>query len=147
MKVRTCFVSNSSSSSFVCCICGEEVSGMDMGLYDAEMCCCENGHQFCQMHLINQDHPCDVKDYYKEVHHFESYQDVIDNDNEDVEYQDFLYSVPKIYCPVCQMQEVSTDDINSYLLKLSGKSYQEIKEQMKTFKDYDSLRTFIQKEE
>jgi hypothetical protein len=45
------------------------------------------------------------------------------------------------------MQEVSTDDINSYLLKLSGKSYQEIKEQMKTFKDYDSLRTFIQKEE
>jgi len=37
MKIRQGFVSNSSSSSFTCDVCGEEVSGYDVCLSEAEM--------------------------------------------------------------------------------------------------------------
>ncbi|RLD64329.1 MAG: hypothetical protein DRJ01_01025 [Bacteroidetes bacterium] len=46
MKIRTGFVSNSSSSSFICDVTGEIESGMDMSYTDAEMSCCERGHTF-----------------------------------------------------------------------------------------------------
>lgn len=51
MKIRSGFVSNSSSSSFVCCICGESEGGYDMSLEDAGMVECEAGHTFCKSHL------------------------------------------------------------------------------------------------
>ena len=53
MKIRTGFVSNSSSSSFVCDFCGEEQSGMDLCLREAGMVECVNGHIFCEAHAIN----------------------------------------------------------------------------------------------
>ncbi len=52
MKKRLGFVSNSSSSSFICQISGEEYSGMDASLEDAEMYQCEAGHTFSQEYLI-----------------------------------------------------------------------------------------------
>ena len=47
MKYRKCHVTNSSSSSFVCDICGRVESGWDMGLSEAGMYECVNGHTFC----------------------------------------------------------------------------------------------------
>ena len=47
MKFRKDFVTNSSSSSYVCEICGRTESGWDMGLSEAEMMECVNGHTFC----------------------------------------------------------------------------------------------------
>ena len=44
MKYRNDFVTNSSSSSFVCEICGRNESGYDMPLSDAQMYECENEH-------------------------------------------------------------------------------------------------------
>ncbi len=52
MKIRRGFVSNSSSSSFVCDVCGENCSGMDMGLSDAEMFECVVGHVICDGHEL-----------------------------------------------------------------------------------------------
>lgn len=52
MKFRLDFVTNSSSSSYVCDICGENVSGMDMSISEAEMYQCINGHTFCESHII-----------------------------------------------------------------------------------------------
>lgn len=48
MKIRNGFVSNSSSSSFTCDVCGETYSGWDACLSEAEMYECENGHTFCE---------------------------------------------------------------------------------------------------
>ncbi len=55
MKIRKGFVSNSSSTNFTCEICGEDISGMDLGLEDAEMYQCENGHRICQSHIKNYE--------------------------------------------------------------------------------------------
>ena len=52
MKIRNGFVSNSSSSSFVCAVCGREESGMDMSLTDCEMSECVNGHIICNDELL-----------------------------------------------------------------------------------------------
>ena len=51
MKIRTGFVSNSSSSSFICEVSGEDYSGMDAGLEDAEMYQCTAGHTFGEQYL------------------------------------------------------------------------------------------------
>lgn len=48
MKIRKGFVSNSSTSSFTCDVCGDEQMGRDIGLVDADMYQCENGHTFCR---------------------------------------------------------------------------------------------------
>lgn len=50
MKIRNGFVSNSSSSSFLCNICGQIESGFDCSLSDFEMEQCEHGHQFHLAH-------------------------------------------------------------------------------------------------
>ena len=51
MKIRKGFVSNSSSSSFVCEYCGSEASGWDMCLSEAEMVRCIHDHEICQDHI------------------------------------------------------------------------------------------------
>lgn len=46
MKVRTGFVSNSSSSSFICDLTGNTEGGWDASLSDFEMVECAKGHVF-----------------------------------------------------------------------------------------------------
>lgn len=50
MKTRAGWVSNSSSSSFVCQVCGEECGGFDMSMSECGMVECENGHVICEGH-------------------------------------------------------------------------------------------------
>lgn len=52
MKYRVGFVSNSSSSSFICDVSGEVVSGWDVGLSEAEMKQCGNGHTFSDEYAV-----------------------------------------------------------------------------------------------
>lgn len=51
MKKRLGFVTNSSSSSFICEICGDITSGWDMDLSEAYMYTCENDHTMCDSHV------------------------------------------------------------------------------------------------
>ena len=55
MKKRLGFVSNSSSSSFICEICGHDESGWDMTLEDAKMYECKGGHTICEDHVEEGD--------------------------------------------------------------------------------------------
>ena len=68
MKIRLGFVTNSSSSSFICEICGEAISGWDMCLSDADMSRCENGHEICNDHIDEDKHREAIeKRFYKET--------------------------------------------------------------------------------
>ena len=114
MKIRLGFVSNSSSSSYTCCFCGEEVSGMDMCLSEAGMSECKNGHYVCDDHLL-----------------------------EEISTQvkiDFRDETPSEMCPICQFQILLPEDGFKYLLmqqKLTEKDLTEtIKEKYNNYKEF-----------
>lgn len=108
MKIRASFVSNSSTSSFVCCICGREESGMDLSLSDCEMVECENGHIVCESELVEE-----IPDKIKESDDFDS------------------YSIPEKYCPVCNFLAISERDVAKYLEKETNISRKEVFEEVK----------------
>jgi hypothetical protein len=95
MKIRKGFVSNSSSSSFICEVCGEIEGGWDASLSDVGMFECENGHVFCEGHALH--------DY--------------DSNHEDY---DGCYDVPAKYCPICQMEAINDTTLLSFLIAQDG---------------------------
>lgn len=134
MKFRRDFVTNSSSSSYVCEICGREECGFDLCLSDCEMMECVNGHIFCcdesleileKKELIrlilenewNKECWCseikDRKDYTEEE---------LNEIDEDILFEKFCsdgghYEIPEQFCPICQFVEYSENDLSAYLLK------------------------------
>jgi hypothetical protein len=88
MKIRQAFVANSSSSSFICEICGHTETGYDGGYSDFGYIECVNGHVICDEHLLGQDEDCPS------------------------------YEVPEQYCPICQFQEYSQPEMVEYLKKV-----------------------------
>lgn len=66
MKVRKGFVSNSSSSSFICNYCGCIEAGYDMSLSDFDMLQCEEGHEFHIEHMEEgiEEIPLQIKKLY-----------------------------------------------------------------------------------
>lgn len=67
MKLRKGFVSNSSSSSFVCDFCGSVESGYDACLSDFDMSMCEHGHTFCNDHTLNSFSDADTQEIYEYI--------------------------------------------------------------------------------
>jgi len=53
--VKFKYVSNSSSSSFICDCCGHVEPDWDLGLDEANMKECVNGHIFCVDHTLELD--------------------------------------------------------------------------------------------
>jgi hypothetical protein len=118
MKIRHGFVSNSSSSSFTCQVSGETLITCE-GLYDLDMCECENGHTFFTKYLVG------------------------DRD-EATECDDWPYEVPAKFCPICQMEHVTDGDMNAYLMKKHGADPEATKAEIRaTFASYDSLRAYL----
>jgi hypothetical protein len=95
MKFRAGFVTNSSSSSFICQVTGRIESGMDLSLSDCQMCTCKSNHTFDEQYLIDED-------LAKE-----------DND-------DYPYEVDIKCCPICQFKEMDRDAILEFLMKDLG---------------------------
>jgi hypothetical protein len=124
MKYRTSFVTNSSSSSFICDVCGNSESGWDMGLSDAGMYECENGHTFCDSHLVAQPEP-------KET----------DSDNEDDEDEDDRYEVKAARCPICSFKMLYHKDALKFLMNKFNMNDSKILEEMKqSYATYEEFK-------
>ena len=136
MKFRKDFVTNSSSSSYVCEICGRTESGWDMCLSECEMMECVNGHTFCcdealerptkkelvQMILENEWNFRDRKCYTEEELLIMEEDELWDEFCSENGY----YEVPECVCPICKFIEYSEFDISAYLLKEYGVSRDEV---------------------
>lgn len=142
MKFRKDFVTNSSSSSFICDICGNVESGWDMSLSEADMVQCVNGHTICRdemltasrevmINLIKEDAQrswsdfCDITD-----------EELNEKTNEELEEmmlnrEDGYYAIPEECCPICQFIEYSNADLAKYLEKEYKVSREEVFEKVK----------------
>jgi len=110
MKIRKGFVSNSSSSSFICDVSGEEHQGMDIGLEDAGMYCCTEGHYFLEEFLIGE----------------------LPEDDEDENGDDIRYAMPKENCPICSFKCLMEDSMVLYVGKFYNITSNEVFDYMKS---------------
>lgn len=97
MKIRTGFVSNSSSSSFICEVCGRDHDIGFLSLHESGACYCENNHELCIEHLLCSEE--ELNALYAE--------------NKDIyEY------IPEKYCPICQGEYIPKLILADYARKL-----------------------------
>lgn len=149
MKFRKDFVTNSSSSSYVCEICGRSESGWDISLDEADMMRCVNDHVFCRHEALEWPSKKDMiktileNEYNKNcwdgrTHSYRDYseKELLDMDKE-ILFTQFVsedyYSVPESMCPICQFIEYSEYDLSAYLLKTYGVSREEVFAEVKKF--------------
>lgn len=168
MKIRINYVSNSSSSSFVCNVCGNSESGYDCTVHDLGMCQCENGHIFCQYHKLEFKNTVElIKDYlirniniaYMSVSEKDEWEkflnknyssvEELENDNDFEFYQqynqDILYNGDDYHaCPICQFDKLNKSDVLEYLLKKYSISMDDILSQLKEkFSSYDQFIKYL----
>lgn len=165
MKFRKDFVTNSSSSSFVCEICGAKGSGFDASVEDFDMFECVNGHVLCQEHMLNPSREEQINeilknDYWNEktreydLYYTRKELETMDDD----ELFNILcgsgryYEVPECLCPICQFEEYSSYDMASYLLTQykvpKDEVFTEIKKQNKRRRklyDYEYIAYVVDK--
>jgi len=154
MKIRQGFISNSSSSSFTCGVCGAEESGMNMCLEDAEMCeCADGGHIICESHALTGYKDADAwfkTDKGKEEVAVYMKENNCDEDEaiEALWDEEGGCRFSSKFCPICQFEEVVDSDVVAYMMKKNNTSYKELKDQLKKeFKNYDELCDFITEKE
>lgn len=175
MKIRKSFVTNSSSSSFICDSCGHDESGWDMSLSEANMMECENGHTICEDHVDDYDEREMViqlvknkiehykkyveeypeKQYYKNcVEEFEEeLEGYLDEDRQDeFEWSDILYdydfrdNLPQSLCPICNFSDLTDSDATAYMLHKYGVNIATLrKEIQENFGTYTEFKKTIKK--
>ena len=143
MKFRKDFVTNSSSSSYVCEICGRSESGWDIGLSECDMMQCVNGHTFCcgealekptkkEMIKMIMENEWNKNRWDGGIYDYRDFseEELVVMDDDDL-FEDFCseggyYEVPECMCPICQFIEYSEYDLSAYLLKEYGVSRDEV---------------------
>ena len=144
MKFRKDFVTNSSSSSYVCDICGRSETGWDAGIDEFDMMECINGHVFCcdegldlppkreLVTIILENHwnvgSVETEDGWTEV-------DIPEDELLEIDEKELFsklcseygcYNVAEFMCPICQFIHYSESDMSEYLLKEYGISRDEV---------------------
>lgn len=160
MKIRNGFVSNSSSSSFTCDVCGITESGMDASAGDFDMTNCINGHCFCNDHapesspmtpnqyreeirkLINECSWLTKEKIQKDIVEMES---VPDDEIEDFYNDNYLDNgVSECKCPICTFKSLDKSDGYKFLKKKFLMEDNDVLESMKVhFKNYSEFKEFV----
>ena len=160
MKIRNGFVSNSSSSSFVCDVCGSTESGMDASPHDFDMETCCGGHTFCMDHASGLPEPTpselrsnikariDGMTWLKDKNRNQKYEELENTPDDEIQdYWNDNYDdegVSECQCPICSMSALNHDDAFSYLKLKYGISNSDILVEIKgRFPSYKDFKSFI----
>tara|TARA_Y100000310_G_C20638920_1_gene792789 strand:- start:884 stop:1345 length:462 start_codon:yes stop_codon:yes gene_type:complete len=151
MKLRLDYVTNSSSSSYICDVCGREESGWDLSMSEIGMYGCQYGHYFCDDEIVRDfdkkawvfsmldEHLGDEAEEIKAV--LEDDPDGVDDEASEFE---FRYECPVEACPICQFETLTTGDIASYLLKKHKHNRAELKAELQSrFKSYAEFMSHL----
>lgn len=136
MKIRTGFVSNSSSSSYTCDVTGHTESGWDYGLKECGMAGCENHHVFLQKFLpkpINEIVEEVIEEWQEEDRkEGKSEEEIQNTDWESAFYaNEGLDYLPAEYCPICTFRNVPDYVRSSYLRYKAGMTEKELDEEIR----------------
>jgi hypothetical protein len=132
MKIRSGFVSNSSSSSFTCDVCGRTESGWDASLREFGMVECVKGHIFCEEHLLAE--------VEVEKHN--------ENNEDDEEEEEDGYEVAEKRCPLCSLTVVSDNNLLTYLLKKQNLKEEDITAKIKEeFGTYSNFKQYLKEKD
>ncbi len=115
MKCRQGFVSNSSSSSFICEISGSVESGYDASPSDCGMIRCVNDHLMLEEYAPKNVELVDEGDWGGEA-------------------------LSEADCPICQLKEVRADDLVKFALKQLGVTEDQLKDQIRS--KFKNLKEF-----
>ena len=143
MKYRKDFVTNSSSSSFVCDVCGHTESGWDMCLSETEMFECENGHTICRDEAMNKT----LEELTSIL--VDEYKLEMPEENTQEELVDYIldydaYSVTEKLCPICNFKEYTEQDMLRYIGKKYNLDFNNILQEWKEkFKNYKELEKYL----
>lgn len=119
MKFRLDFVTNSSSSCYICEICGAAEESYD-GPNDAGMYECENGHMFCQNEALNVSKPQLLAELLASGVDFDKEESDLERLLQEIVEEKAEYGyTPAVYCPICQFKHWTDYDMSAYL----GKKY------------------------
>lgn len=165
MKIRTGYVSNSSSSSYTCQVCGRTESGYDLTLDDAQMVMCSCGREYCIDHAVNSTKVSEalkfLEDYKDDGEISGLYEklkamnpDDIFSENtspedwktffgffRDLEYGD---NMPDCFCPICNMVYIPDDDMLKYVLHECNLEKDRVENEMKfRFQKRSELMDFL----
>jgi len=141
MKKRLGFVSNSSSSSFVCSVCGVIESGMDASLEDFEMAQCVLDHEFHEGCIESE-----VVKAALMAHFAKADDEDVDEESDDyIDSYELRHAVPADGCPVCSMSVLLSEDEAAYLRKKLGMTQEAVLAEIKTaFSDYPTFKDAIE---
>ena len=172
MKIRKSFVTNSSSSSYICDICGREETGYDLSLSDVGMFQCEYSHTFCEHHKKNTNF--DLRKYltnkiindlrqmlsdksdrnnsdraYWARRYLELLDDLKTKEEEDLmdfgeEEFDLRWEHPSELCPICSFETLTDKDGLQYFLKKYNMNRQDVLNELKNqFESYIDFMNYL----
>jgi hypothetical protein len=123
-------VSNSSSSSFVCDVCGHDESGWDISLSDANMVTCANDHTFCEDHVIGDWDTVRAR--------------IEEKLGDDYDEYELRYEIPAEFCPICNQTVLTDHDFLRYLVKVTGITNKKALTQItKEFSNYSDFAAWL----